>query len=259
MPDMTALILEDSQTQAQIVTRLIAAQGWSTIHCLSVKEAIDTLKTVEVQALFLDVFIGSQNTLSSLSIFRQLAREAPLVVMTAGSDRESVEHTLESARQAKADYVLRKPFSEKHIKEIFGTAFKDTTTDRKKHVLVVEDSAPIRSLVRGSLEFGGYRVSTASSMEDAFKNVDIAHVDVVLCDVFMPGMGGLKGMRTIKKVWPKVPIIAMSAGVESFVSEADALNAARNLGADAQIRKPFTNDDLLEIVGLVSCQDMLID
>jgi DNA-binding response OmpR family regulator len=61
-------------------------------------------------------------------------------------------------------------------------------------------------------------------------------------------MGGFKGMRTIKRTWPKVKIIAMLAGLEEKVNETDALNAARKIGADAQVRKPFTPECLHEVV-----------
>ena len=248
----TALVLEDSQTQANIISRLIEAQGWKTLHCLNPNEAMDALKTVTVQALFLDVFVGIHNTLGLLPQFRRMAPDAPLVVMTAGSAKESLETTLKSARQAKADYVLRKPFNESQIKHIVQATFcEGESTKLRKHILVVDDSVTIRKLTRTVLESAGYRISVAATMEDAFQNPDIAHVDLALCDVFMPGMGGLKGMRHIKKVWPHIRIIAMSAGVQNYISDVEALSAARELGADGQISKPFSAVALLDVTDLV--------
>lgn len=81
-------------------------------------------------------------------------------------------------------------------------------------------------------------------MEAAFASVDIAHVDLVLCDVFMPGMGGLMGMSQIKMTWPRVKIISMSAGIPQKVRDQDALDVTRRLGVDAQLVKPFTPNDL---------------
>ncbi len=92
-------------------------------------------------------------------------------------------------------------------------------------------------------------------MEEAFERVDIAHVDVVITDIFMPGMGGLKGMKSIKATWPRVKILAMSAGIEDRVSDTDALNATRRLGVDAQISKPFSADDLGHLVGMLTDQE----
>ncbi|WP_245531406.1 response regulator [Asticcacaulis biprosthecium] len=249
---MTALVLEDSQTQANIITRMLGAVGWSALHCHSAAEAFEILKTVSVEALFIDVFCGVQNTLGLLPQFRRMAPKAVVAVMTAGSSLESIDVTLDNARKARADYVLRKPFGEAKVREILQQAKgDDTLSGRRKHILIVDDSMTVRSLTKAIFEGAGYRTSLASSMEEAFKNPDIAHIDLALCDVFMPGMGGLKGMRYIKKVWPHVKIIGMSAGAGAYVSDAEALNAARELGSDGQIYKPFAAEALLELTGLV--------
>lgn len=242
----TALVLEDSQTQALIIGKMITALDWSVVHCETVREALDSLKLLRIDALFLDVFVGQHNTLLHFAQFRKLAKSTPIVLMTAGSGREAIEKTLSDARRIGADHVLRKPFTAPMLKDIFGS-FDIAGVKRPPHVLIIDDSSTVRRFAREPLMRAGYRVSEAASMEDAFANVDIAHVDLVLCDVFMPGMGGLKGMRTIKDTWPKVKILSMSAGVDGRVSEADALDATRRIGADAQIAKPFTPEDLIEV------------
>ena len=246
MPEATALILEDSRTQAQIIARMIEAQGWNTIHCETVREVTDTLKLMTVQAMFLDVFVGEHNSMLHIERFRKLAKDVPLILMTAGSGREAVTETLANARKAGADFVLKKPFTDAILTDIFEAMGGDRG-GRRKHILIIDDSATIRKIISTTLTSGGYRVSEAETMEDAFANVDIAHVDLVLCDVFMPGMGGFKGMRMIKTTWPRVKLIAMSAGIENKISDLDAINAARKMGADAQMSKPFGARDLLEI------------
>ena len=245
--DMTALILEDSKTQAHIIGRMIEAQGWSTVHCEDIKSASESLTQMSVQALFLDVFVGAHNTLLHIDRFRKLARSVPMVLMTAGGVKEAAEETLASARRSGADYVLRKPFNEILLKDVMASMTPDVLAGRKrKHVLVIDDSQTVRSFATRALE-GTYRVSQAGSMEEAFNNIYIAHVDLVLCDVFMPGMGGLKGVRTIKQTWPELTVISMSAGIENKVSDIDALNATRSFGADAQLVKPFAARDLLDL------------
>ncbi len=253
----TALVLEDSKTQAQIIGRMIEAQGWSVIACETVREALDALKVVDIAALFLDVFVGQHNTLLHFEQFRKVARKAPIILMTAGSSREAVDETLSHARRVGADHVLRKPFTEQILKGVFAVLDPQGQIEheRRRHVLVIDDSRTIRAFARQALMAGGYRVSEASTMEEAFGNIDIAHIDLVLCDIFMPGMGGLKGMRLIKTTWPKVRILSMSAGIEDKVSDTDALNATRKIGADAQISKPFSAEDLREVAGLLLDED----
>lgn len=245
----TALVLEDSFTQAGIILRLLQSQGWSGLHCHTPESAIEALNAVSVEAMFIDVFCGSHNTLGLLPKLRRLAPKATLAVMTAGSSTESIDETLAKARAAMADYVLRKPFGELQVREILQQASSEAgETTRRKHILIVDDSTTVRSLTKSLLVQAGYRVSVAATMEEAFRDPDIAHIDLALCDVFMPGMGGLKGMRHIKKVWPHVKIIGMSAGAGPYVSDTEALAAARELGSDAQLFKPFTADALIEVI-----------
>jgi CheY-like chemotaxis protein len=239
----TVLLLEDSKTQALVIEKMIESAGWSVIHCETMREALDSLKLISVQALMLDVFVSQHNTLLHLEQFRKLARDVPLLVMTAGSSQHGIDITLKLARNAGADYVLRKPFNETLIANIFSSLTAGPE-GRLKHVLVIDDSRTVRKFARKALELKAYRVSEANTMEEAFSDIDIAHVDLVLCDVFMPGMGGLKGIRMIKQTWPEVKIISMSAGIEDRVSETDALNATRKIGADAQISKPFSAADI---------------
>lgn len=257
----TALIIEDSVVQANLIGKMIASQpGWSYLHFPTFREGYDALSYYQVQAVFLDVFVGQFNAMDHLQAYRKKTGTAPVILMTAGSSSEAISDTLERARRARADFVLRKPFTSSHIERIFSQAFvTSSSVERKKAVLVIDDSRTLRAFIRGVLEFAGYRVHEAESMEQAFRDVDIAHVDAVLCDIFMPGMGGLEGIRHIKKTWPSVPVVAMSAGIEDKVSEAEVLNATEKLGANAKLPKPFKPEQLLETVDAIVLNSVLLE
>lgn len=247
-----ALIIEDSQIQSRIIGRMIRDMGFEVDFALSLAQGAQHLKTLKVDAVFLDVFLGDHNALLFVDSLRKLAPQAVFVLMTAGSQTECVDVTVSKARLARADFMLKKPFNASDIEVILQQTF-DTSAGlkRRKHVLVIEDSAPIRMICERVLSAIGYRVTTSETMEDAFANVDIAHVDLVLCDMFMPGMGGFKGIRSIRRTWPQVPVIAMSAGIDEAVRNHDVLAATTKLGVNAQLRKPFEATDLLEVVSAV--------
>ncbi|MDC7685273.1 response regulator [Asticcacaulis sp. BYS171W] len=257
----TALIIEDSAVQANLIGRMVSAQpGWTHLHFPSFREGYEALSYYQVQAVFLDVFVGQFNAINHIDAFRKKTGTAPVVLMTAGSSHEAISDTLHKARQARADFELRKPFNEADIGYIFQQAFQaPTSKERRKTVLVIEDSRTLRTFIKGILEFSGYGVHEAETMEQAFKDVNIARVDAVLCDVFMPGMGGLQGMRHIKKTWPSVPVIAMSAGLDEKVSETEVLKATERLGADAQIAKPFKAEELLATLNAILSSPILLD
>ncbi|MGZ3306243.1 MAG: response regulator, partial [Asticcacaulis sp.] len=194
--------------------------------------------------------IEGANTLKHLSEIRDLAPDVPVAIMTAGgAGGVALNDTLNAARRAQADFVLPKPFAPEHLAAIL----KDVDLTRgagmaPKHILVVDDCRVVRKLATCALAEYGYRVSEARSMEEALERVDIAHVDIVITDIFMPGMGGIEGISIIKATWPEVTIIAMSAGADQRVANTHVLSAARHIGAHALLPKPFTSMDLTDLV-----------
>ena len=174
---------------------------------------------------------------------------AALSVAGLPSDRFAFEGFLPAktaARRAGAAYVLRKPFTPGTLRGIMGAIEQDRLKGRKRpHVLVIDDSRTVRKVLVNSFKSADYRVSEAGSMEAAFADCDIAHVDLAVCDIFMPGMGGVQGMAMLKQAWPRIGVIAMSAGMDGQMTEAQALEAAARVGADSCIAKPFTAQVLL--------------
>ena len=102
-------------------------------------------------------------------------------------------------------------------------------------ILVVDDEARMRKLVKDFLSVKGFTVLEASNGEEAvdlfFEQKDIA---LIILDVMMPKMDGWETCRTIRK-YSKVPIIMLTARSE----ERDELQGF-NLGVDEYISKPFS-------------------
>jgi DNA-binding response OmpR family regulator len=102
-------------------------------------------------------------------------------------------------------------------------------------ILVVDDEARMRKLVKDFLTVKGFQVIEAADGEEAvdifFKNKDIA---LLILDVMMPKMDGWEVCKTIRQ-YSKVPIIMLTARGE----ERDELQGF-NLGVDEYISKPFS-------------------
>ena len=253
MSQGSVLILEDSRVQAQLISRMLTALDWSTVLSFDHKMMMAQLKSSHVDLMLLDVYVDSGNTITFVPDIRQLAPDVPIAIMTAGGQGGgALNATLNMARQAQVDFVLPKPFGPPDLAIILDEALKMRGAKvPPKHILVVDDCRVVRKLSCMALAEKGYRISEARSMEEAFERVDIAHVDVVVTDIFMPGMGGIEGIAIIKKTWPDVSIIAMSAGAEMKLNTNQALSAARHIGADAQLPKPFTASDLTMLIEAV--------
>ena len=244
-----ALIIEDSETQAKFIGRMMEREAWKFTIAKSMEAAYFYLKQGPCHFILLDVFMGEGKTLPSIPRIRGLAPNSSIAVMTAGSREEALEETLKAARESQADFVLKKPFDGPQLSGILKEVAKDKKLGRRRpHALVVDDCRFIRHMAVGALADKGYRVSEAKTMEEALASPDIAHVDIVVTDIFMPGMGGIEGTRIIKANWPRVKVIAMSAGLDARMTPTKALMAARVTGADADIPKPFEAEALISIV-----------
>jgi len=110
-------------------------------------------------------------------------------------------------------------------------------------VLVIDDEVSHASLISRVIAKNGHHVDVVHRAEDGLAKFRDRKFDLVITDVFMEGMGGIKAIAGIRQSWPDVSIIAVSAGFSDMSAEA-ALKTARDVGADAILPKPFPLADL---------------
>ena len=115
-------------------------------------------------------------------------------------------------------------------------------------VLIVEDERDIRDLVLFHLEREGFQVSSASSGEEALRQVRHASPDLVLLDLMLAAMGGLEVCRKLRQdpATVALPIVMLTAKGD----EVDRV-LGLELGADDYIVKPFSPKELLARVRAV--------
>jgi DNA-binding response OmpR family regulator len=106
-------------------------------------------------------------------------------------------------------------------------------------ILVVDDHANVRTLIKEYLTELGYRVVTARDGVEALAVVGREKVDLILLDVMMPNLDGFAFLRTYRKE-RNVPIILLTARL----AEADKV-AGLELGADDYVTKPFGMQELV--------------
>lgn len=113
---------------------------------------------------------------------------------------------------------------------------------QNKRVLVVEDEAPIRDMLRFALERAEFRVILAKDAQDARLRIAESVPDLILMDWMMPGTSGLELTRELKSGanTKDIPIIMLTARTE----EEDTVRGL-NIGCDDYVAKPFSLPELL--------------
>ena len=110
-------------------------------------------------------------------------------------------------------------------------------------VLVVEDEAAIRGVVRATLRRAGYVVLEASDGQDALERIAVRRPDLVLTDVLMPRMGGLALARELGARFPDVRVAFMSGYAADFGEGSSAVERLATF-----LPKPFTGEELRTFV-----------
>ncbi|MHC4820182.1 MAG: response regulator [Planctomycetota bacterium] len=115
-----------------------------------------------------------------------------------------------------------------------------------KRILVVDDDSFARDLYRTLLEEAGYHVTEADDGDKGLAKFRAEKFDLVILDMYMPGMDGLDAIDEINPEESGVPVIAVSgSGADGG---AGALRLAETLGATKTFDKSFEHDEFLAAV-----------
>jgi len=115
-------------------------------------------------------------------------------------------------------------------------------------ILIVDDSMPMRTVLKRSLAAAGYgssRILEASNGKEALKVMEGDWVDLILTDHNMPEMDGFSFLKKVKAeaLFKDIPVIVISTeGNESKIKE------FMNTGASGYITKPFTPEALRDLI-----------
>ena len=112
-------------------------------------------------------------------------------------------------------------------------------------ILVVDDEAKIREVIREYSEFNGFEVTEAEDGMSAVGLVKLNNYDIIIMDVMMPKLDGFSACKEIKKI-KDIPVIMLSARGEEY----DKLFGFE-LGIDDYMVKPFSPKELMARVNAV--------
>jgi len=110
----------------------------------------------------------------------------------------------------------------------------------RPHILIVDDEERFRKTLSRLLHSRGLEVEAVDSGEAALEHVEGQEPDVVLMDVKMPGMGGIKALAEIKRRHPAVEVLVLSGH-----ASVDTAKEIIELGGFDYLLKPYSIDDLM--------------
>jgi two-component system chemotaxis response regulator CheB len=242
---MRALVVDDSKPVRSIVTRVLRELNFECTEAANGAEALEVLAAGDRPDLV--TVNWHMPVMDGIELLRSVRaqpryRGCKLVMISTEQDRERVA----LAMAAGADGYVSKPFTAAALTRqladlgLGGTTV--TSTRRPVRVLLVDDSATIRSLLSRILgsEQGIEVAGTAENGRLGVEAVKQLRPDLVVLDVEMPLMDGISALREIRREHPRLPVIMFSSLTEKGArATLDALLA----GANDYVTKPTGGPD----------------
>lgn len=113
-------------------------------------------------------------------------------------------------------------------------------------ILIVDDEVSFANAVSSLIACYGYNLRIAKNGHEALKEALAFSPELVITDVIMKNGDGIDLILNLRKCMPRIKIIAMTGG--GRVSADDYLKTAKFFSADAIIQKPFSSNQLAELI-----------
>jgi CheY-like chemotaxis protein len=238
------LIIESKAVHAGVLANMLAARENVVFHAVTVDAALRIGSTQRLNLVLVSADSEQAETLGALPALRKSMPAASLAVVS-GDPRVLGASVVREV----SDFVVRKPVLGHDLENVIRDATRRSEgAGVRPHLLVVENTFAGREAIEAMAEKLPYRLSFETTMEKALERLAWDRVSVVLVDIFMPGMGGIAGIQILRRNWPDLKVIAMTAGLEGEMTAAHALRAAAMIGANGTLERPFAPPQLRRVL-----------
>ncbi|MEE9354272.1 MAG: response regulator [Methylococcaceae bacterium] len=254
--DLSVLLIEPSNTQAKIIEHALQNQGVQNIEIVILgQEALKTIDKYPPDLIVSSMYLSDMTATEVITSLRHLDEprdNIPFILISS-------EHhfgLLDPIKQAGVAAMLPKPFTENDLSKALATAVQLIETDEivfdsydpdDLNILIVDDSPLACKHLSKTLEnIGLSNFTIVHSGQDALDLIeDQLKLDIILTDLYMPGMNGQQLTEHIRKDLGNtlLPIILITSETDKSL-----LNEIRKAGVSAICSKPFNPQELKRIV-----------
>jgi two-component system, response regulator, stage 0 sporulation protein F len=242
---MRVLIVDDDRDVRELLVESFRLSGFDVVAAANGLEALLYVKREPPDAVVLDLMMPRLGGVEALKRIRSYNPGIRVLVVTGNIDPELQRQ----ATEAGAAGVFTKPVSAATLVAALagppppGPAPSPPPVVSKPaaqagaptgRVLVVDDNAEVRKMLEDALTALGYQTRTASDGAAAVRSVIDDAPDVVLLDVYMPGLSGVGALPTIVALAPHAKVIMISGAANE-----DVLKRSLAFGAHDYVTKPF--------------------
>jgi GAF domain-containing protein/DNA-binding response OmpR family regulator len=196
------LVVDDDPAVRDLMARFLGREGFRVAVAAGGEEGLRLARELRPDAITLDVMMPGLDGWTVLGALKaeSVTADIPVVMLTIVDDR-NLGYALGAAE------YLTKPIDRDRLLAVLGRYRRDRT------VLLVEDDAALRELLRRVLEREGYTVIEAADGQAALERLRDRTPGVILLDLMMPVMDGFEFLaeRRRDEAWQAIPVIVLTA------------------------------------------------
>ena len=201
----TVLIIDDDKSVHDLLGKELSNEGYEILHAMGGREGLKVAKQARPDLITLDIIMPD---LDGWSVLRAIKddpelRDTPVVLVSIMGDRD-----LGFALGA-ADFIT-KPFERERLVQAVN---RHRRGDGAAKVLVVDDDAKSRDVLRRTLTKEGWTVAEAANGREALDHLERGRPALVLLDLMMPEMDGFEVLERMRReeAWRDIPVIVVTA------------------------------------------------
>jgi putative two-component system response regulator len=237
------LIVDDSPSVRFLIRKLLKPMNVEIEEAADGMEGLDRVKKRSFDLVISDVDMPRMNGLEFCRSFKSIetCRAIPVIMVSAFDSERDIRRGFEAG----VEFYLSKSDVKTDLLQTVQRILSKATFRQKRVVLVVDDSASIRHIVKEGLQNAGFQVITAGNGRTALAVMKKRRPDLILSDIDMPEMNGFELCRTVKSDndLSSIPFVVMSTNKERGHMKGMIEN-----GATSYITKPFNPDHLVILI-----------
>ncbi len=211
----TILVVDDERLMCDLLGSVLARHGHEVLTALNGRDGLELFKTHRPRFTLLDLRMPEMNGIEVLKQIRMIDPQSAVMILTAwGSDAleqqarqlgvvdflskrlsldilvEAMERTLQQSAQATSPAQAAAPAG--------APQAALAAADDGDFILVVDDEPQIRDLLKRFLSLRGYKVRVAADGQQALTMVEQEAPQLIVLDVYMPGINGVEVLRRLR-------------------------------------------------------------
>lgn len=242
------LIIEDEEILLEVLQKKLIYEGYNIDTAEDGETGLEKIKKFMPDLILLDIILPKLDGFGILEILHQDQKLSSIPIIIISNSGQPVEID-RAIRLGAKDYLVKTEFDPmeviEKVKNLLGHN-KQTCSNNKTKILIIEDDQFLRELCEKKLQKEGFIVSTAADGESGFKKIVEEKPNLILLDIVLPSMDGFEVLKRVRKN-PDMEIATIPIIVLSNLGQDNDLEKAKKLGVNNYLVKAhFTTDEIAE-------------